>query len=170
MGTVTIRNVHARNDPSWSCSIDGIEHTAVNNNLMDTNRWILCTNTSVLASGVHTATINVTSLGTPFYFDYLHYLPAPSVSENSQIIAIDSLNPIIQYDSDWTNAPNGGGHVKQKTGGTLSIQFNGGYTVSSSACSARRLIHELACRHIDILDWFCTPIFPKSAIKGTLCP
>ncbi|GJJ07700.1 hypothetical protein Clacol_001905 [Clathrus columnatus] len=122
---MTIRNVDAQNDPNWTCSIDSFPlDTGGNNGIADTNRYILCSNDS-LPLGQHTVSIDVRSLGTPFWFDYIRYQPGPTVSNDSKIIIYDSLNDNIQYDGTWLNSPNSGAHMTQTDGGTLSVPFNG---------------------------------------------
>lgn len=153
--SMTIRDVDAQNDPDWTCSVDGFSlATGGNNGIDDTNRYILCSNDS-LALGQHTVSIGVRSLGTPFWFDYIRYMPGPTVSNDSSVLIYDSLNANIQYDGTFLNSPNSGAHMTQTNAGALSVPFNGESPTIFIGYGLLNSVFFFCYRRVYIMGRFC---------------
>ncbi|GJJ15941.1 hypothetical protein Clacol_010220 [Clathrus columnatus] len=100
-GTV---NITDSGNPTWKCSVDGSTNgigLGIPNSVpFVSNRWSLCNMTSI-PDGSHELVVNITSDGTPFYLDYIGYLPSADVSLENTLIVIDNLDPMVNYVSGW---------------------------------------------------------------------
>ncbi|TFK66653.1 hypothetical protein BDN72DRAFT_844043 [Pluteus cervinus] len=112
-------------DPTWTCNIDqrqvGSNSPTGNQDL--TNSWPLCS-ASNLADGNHQFDISVISLSQPFRFDYITYVPSPSVSLANKTITVDSTDSGIIYSDGWSDLK-GIVNMTQTAGATASFDFFG---------------------------------------------
>ncbi|TFK57848.1 hypothetical protein BDN72DRAFT_907416, partial [Pluteus cervinus] len=112
-------------DPKWTCAIDqsplGSDAPTGNQDL--TNSWSLCS-ASNLADGKHLFVINVASLSQPFRFDYIVYVPSPSVSLAGKTIMVDSTDSGVVYSNGWSDLK-GIANMTQTAGATASFDFFG---------------------------------------------
>ncbi|GJJ15938.1 hypothetical protein Clacol_010217 [Clathrus columnatus] len=98
-GTVNIANFTKTPDPTWQCSLDGID-IEPNPFQFPENNWELCSVDSI-PDGSHELVVNITSNGMPFYLDYLEYRASATISLENSLILIDNNDPAIDYISGW---------------------------------------------------------------------
>ncbi|KAF8956126.1 hypothetical protein BDZ97DRAFT_205531 [Flammula alnicola] len=107
---------------SWQCSVDNQIFPSVPNSV-PVNNLLLCEKDG-LADGPHVITVNATvSNQETFWFDYVKYLPSPSVSLAQAAISIDSTDSGLQFDPGWKQfSP---GFETTQTSSKLSFNFTG---------------------------------------------
>ncbi|CAA7265199.1 unnamed protein product [Cyclocybe aegerita] len=122
-GTTLNRDRNARReDPTWDCFVDGVAIEKIGFEFIE-NNWVMCT-VQNLSDGPHILTVNATSRGRPFWFDYIRYLPSAGVSLDNALVYVDDTNPSVQYDTNWRPL----GDVGQMTsvqGAKVMFQFTG---------------------------------------------
>ncbi|KAJ3515228.1 hypothetical protein NLJ89_g1896 [Agrocybe chaxingu] len=122
-GTTLNRDRNARRqDPTWDCFVDGVAIEKIGFDFIE-NNWVMCT-VQNLSDGPHILTVNATSRGRPFWFDYVRYLPSAGVSLDNALVYVNDTNPSVQYDSNWQPL----GDVGQMTsvqGAKVMFQFRG---------------------------------------------
>ncbi|KAJ7927621.1 hypothetical protein B0H13DRAFT_2312255 [Mycena leptocephala] len=107
-------------DPTWTCSIDGIEIPSSTFQYAE-NNWPLCRQNQ-MASGAHTLTIQVKSKGQPFYIDGLSYTPPPEAVFPSAVLVYSDSDPALSYSAGWTEAD---GMSTQTAGSYVTLSFHG---------------------------------------------
>ncbi|EDR06598.1 uncharacterized protein LACBIDRAFT_294669 [Laccaria bicolor S238N-H82] len=105
-GTTNINNSSGVIDPTWECFIDGVSIGSTSPFQYAENNWALCTWNNNGASGSHVLTVNATSNGHPFYFDWLQYEPPQSASVQNAVVYLGNLDAAIKYDSSWQSRGN----------------------------------------------------------------
>ncbi|PPQ74588.1 hypothetical protein CVT24_004186 [Panaeolus cyanescens] len=128
MGTSMINNQSNTLNPTWTCSIDGTQIQTEPITLDRNNNWPFC-RWSGLSEGSHTVTLNISSNGIPFYFDWLSFVPSSARIRpmgTSETILIPSSDPAITFDSSWTNLPDPLiGKATSQSGGSVTVSFSG---------------------------------------------
>ncbi|KIJ44148.1 hypothetical protein M422DRAFT_30652 [Sphaerobolus stellatus SS14] len=99
-GSNNIANNSGVITPSWACYIDNIKLPDQAPFQFFENNWVLCSQDK-LVDGPHELTVNVSTTGQHFYFDYIEYLPSSTVSLSSKTLNVDHLDPAIQYGAGW---------------------------------------------------------------------
>ncbi|KIJ32452.1 hypothetical protein M422DRAFT_184512, partial [Sphaerobolus stellatus SS14] len=99
-GSNNIANNSGVITPSWACYIDNIKMPDRDPFQFFENNWLLCTQDN-LVDGPHELTVNVSTTGQQFYFDYIGYFPSSTVSLSSKTLNVDHLDPAIQYGAGW---------------------------------------------------------------------
>jgi hypothetical protein len=123
-GTNQFTNPFGVTNPSWQCVVDGVSVPSATVSVPE-NRLLLCEKTG-LSDGPHVITVNVTvSNQQTFWFDYVQYLPSPSMSLAQVSLSIDADDSQLQYGTGWS--PISPGNVTGQTGSTFSFEFNGDF-------------------------------------------
>lgn len=79
-----------------------------------------------LSDGPHVITVKATvSNQQTFWFDYIQYLPSPSMSLAPVSLAIYGWDPQLQYGTGWS--PIYLGNMTEQTGSNFSFEFNGDF-------------------------------------------
>lgn len=123
-GTTNINNSSGVIDPTWECFIDGVSIGSTSPFQYAENNWALCTWNNNGASGSHVLTVNATSNGHPFYFDWLQYEPPQSASVQNAVVYLDHLDAAIKYDSSW-QALGGTANMTTVAGSNVTLDFIG---------------------------------------------
>ncbi|KAG6826442.1 hypothetical protein H0H92_015769 [Tricholoma furcatifolium] len=87
-------------DPSWECFVDNVSIGSTAPFQYPENNWVLCGSSS-FSDGQHTLTLKVSTSGNTFWFDYITYVPSPSVSLQSAVIMVQNTDPDVIYGSGW---------------------------------------------------------------------
>ncbi|KAG6812612.1 hypothetical protein H0H92_001831 [Tricholoma furcatifolium] len=87
-------------DPSWECFVDNVSIGSTAPFQYPENNWVLC-GPSSFSDGQHTLTLKVSTSGNTFWFDYITYVPSPSVSLQSSVIMVQNTDPDVIYGSGW---------------------------------------------------------------------
>lgn len=123
VGTTDPGNSPGVIDPTWECFIDNVSIGATNPFNFVENNWILCSAEN-LADASHVVTVNVKSLGRPFWFDYFQYVPSANVSTERELVMVQNMDPDIHFDSSWQPlGPNANMTVTK--GGSVTFNFTG---------------------------------------------
>ncbi|KAJ7801843.1 hypothetical protein B0H14DRAFT_2386087 [Mycena olivaceomarginata] len=117
---ITSTDTNNVTDPTWTCSVDGIEIPSSTFKFPE-NNWPLC-NKPQLASGAHTLTIQVKSKGQPFYIDHLEYHPLPEAVFPSAVQVYWYSDPALTYGAGWTEDD---GMSTQTAGSNVTLSFYG---------------------------------------------
>jgi hypothetical protein len=125
-GTTNINNSSGIIDPTWECFIDGVSIGSTSPFQYAENNWVLCTWNNNGTSGSHVLTVNATSNGHPFYFDWLQYEPPQSASVENAVVFLDHMDAAIQYDSSW-QALGGSANMTTNQGSIVMLDFIGVY-------------------------------------------
>ncbi|GJJ15944.1 hypothetical protein Clacol_010223 [Clathrus columnatus] len=123
-GILNATNTEINPEPSSECIIDGIS-LGFKLGAFVTNNWALCAED--IPDGSHELTVKIISDGAAtFYLEYLTYLPSFDVSWENSLIAINSIDPAIDYISGWTGSANPPG-LNQTTdpNGLVNVTFVG---------------------------------------------
>jgi hypothetical protein len=109
--------------PSWECFVDNVSIGATAPFQYPENNWLFCQQPT-LNDGPHVVTVNVTSAGHPFWFDYIRYAPSASVSTQNVVLLVDNHDPAISYGSGW-GALAGTAIFTNNPGSEMSFNFSG---------------------------------------------
>ncbi|EFI28314.1 hypothetical protein CC1G_13843 [Coprinopsis cinerea okayama7 len=125
LGTSAITNTTGTVDPSWECFVDGRSIGAEDPFPTHQNNWPLCL-APTLSDEEHVLTLNVTSSGTPFYFDQIKYLPSMSAPPSDATVVIEQSDPTITFlpEESWVNV-NESAKSTSEVGAGLSVSFTG---------------------------------------------
>ncbi|KAF8624378.1 hypothetical protein AX15_005907 [Amanita polypyramis BW_CC] len=106
-GTTALKQIQGPNnvttyDPTWECFVDGQSIGSTQPFIYAENNWLLCDKTG-LTDGPHVLTLNVTTMGTTFWFDFLQFTPPPNKSygNGSNVMSLSNLDPGIEYLTGW---------------------------------------------------------------------
>ena len=110
-------------DPSWECFIDGVSIGSTSPFPYAENNWQLC-DQSTLNDGPHTLTVNATSNGQTFWFDYILYTPSASSSTKIADIWVNNTDPDISYGSGWSDIGNFA-NMTTTLGSQVQVNFTG---------------------------------------------
>ncbi|KAG5735203.1 hypothetical protein E4T56_gene4807 [Termitomyces sp. T112] len=124
-GTTSLKTVDNGTgfDPHWECFVDQISIGATKPFQFAENNWQLCEQAS-MTDGPHVLTINVTSAGNTFWFDYLTYTPSPSASYETTVLLVQNTDSAITYDSGWGELGNTA-NMTTKVGSEVKFDFVG---------------------------------------------
>lgn len=108
--------------PQWSCFVDGQPIDQSSNETVGNGQLELCSKANVL-DGMHKLVVNVSATeDTPFWFDYIEYLPsAGSLNQTDAVYGWD--DPMIECDSTWDKKKDW--TMTTTTGSMMSFDFNG---------------------------------------------
>ena len=127
MGTNQWVNPAGVTNPSWQCIVDGVSlpSTTLSPSTPE-NRLLFCEEDG-LSNGLHVITMNVTvSNQKTFWFDYIQYLPSPSMSlDQPASFFIEAGDSQFQYGTGWS--PKFPGNMTGQFGSTFSFEFNGDF-------------------------------------------
>ena len=90
------------------------------------NNWQLCYTSAPLSSeGPHVLTVNVTTKGTTFWFDYLEFAPPPNklYGNGTNVLSVPNTDPAIVHDASWVL--DDGGICTTKQGAQVTFNFTG---------------------------------------------
>ncbi|RDB25412.1 hypothetical protein Hypma_007554 [Hypsizygus marmoreus] len=114
---------HASNaDPTWDCYVDGIRIEATKPFFARENNWQLCRQNAI-PDGQHELTVNVTSAGPTFAFDYIQYTPPPNARLDSAVIRLDPTDPALHFSDGWNKL--GGAMATNKPASNVTFEFTG---------------------------------------------
>jgi hypothetical protein len=113
-------------DPTWECFIDGVSIGSTSPVPYAENNWLLCTWDNNGTSGSHVLTVNATSNGHPFYFDWLQYEPPQSASVQNAVVYLGNLDAAIKYDSSWQSRGDAA-NMTTKEESKVTVDFIGAY-------------------------------------------
>ncbi|RDB15053.1 hypothetical protein Hypma_005450 [Hypsizygus marmoreus] len=123
-GTTNLVDTNStRYDPKWECFVDKVSIGATEPFAYHENNWLLC-ETSNLPVGAHEFTLNISTGGTTFWVDYLHYTPSPSTSDTSTIVVVENNDSAIVYDSSWQSLA-GLANATSTQGSQVTFNFTG---------------------------------------------
>jgi hypothetical protein len=109
---------------TWQCIVDGVSVPSATVGAAE-NRLLFCEKEG-LSDGPHVITVNATvSNQQTFWFDYIQYLPSPSMSLAQASLSIDADDSQLRYGVGWT--PNFPGNMTRQTGSTFSFEFDGNF-------------------------------------------
>ncbi|KAG6867677.1 hypothetical protein C0993_012485 [Termitomyces sp. T159_Od127] len=108
-------------NPKWECFVDGISIGATKPFQFAENNWSLCEQ-GTIADGPHVITVNVTTTGNTFWFDYLMFTPSPRNS--SATLLVQNTDPAILYDHSWRKL-GGTANITTKIGSVMNFDFVG---------------------------------------------
>ncbi|KAF7313975.1 Peroxidase [Mycena chlorophos] len=123
-GTLAVKSVANVTDPTWDCLIDGIKIPYGGNESFPfpENNYPLCTQDAIVP-GPHTLEIRVYSAGTPFFLDYLTYLPLPEDTFDSAVLLYNGTDPAVSYTDGWDTF--GGENATDVHGAQVRVDFHG---------------------------------------------
>jgi hypothetical protein len=89
-------------DPKWECFVDGVSIGSTKPFPYPENNWVLCDQPQ-LSDGDHVLSVNVTTMGTTFWFDQLQYKPSPGASfgNETNVVVVSLSDPAIKYGPGW---------------------------------------------------------------------
>ncbi|KAG6873170.1 hypothetical protein C0995_002019 [Termitomyces sp. Mi166 len=124
-GTTSLKQVDNGTsfDPSWECFVDQISIGATKPFQFPENNWVLCEEETI-TDGVHVITINVTSTGNTFWFDYITYTPSPSTSYETAVLLVQNTDSAMIYGAGW-GALGGTANMTTKVGSEAIFSFVG---------------------------------------------
>ncbi|KAJ3554356.1 hypothetical protein NP233_g12439 [Leucocoprinus birnbaumii] len=124
-GTNNETNFNTDPDPTWECFIDDISISRYPPSQLVENNWKFC-GTSGLPDGNHTLKVNVQvkSPSQTFWFDKIRYIPSPSLSLENRTILVDSSDPAVQYDAQWS-ALGDNANMTTKSSSIATVNFVG---------------------------------------------
>ncbi|KAF8655188.1 hypothetical protein AX16_003220 [Volvariella volvacea WC 439] len=101
-GVSNFTAVDGVSDPSYECFVDSqpIRNLDPFSGGGSANNWILCAMDSA-SDGNHVLTVNVTSLGAPFQFDRVQFVPGAGYPIDTAQIRVEFDDGDIRYDDDW---------------------------------------------------------------------
>ena len=113
-------------DPTWECFIDGVNIGSPQPFQYVENNWPLCAGNSQLADGLHTLTVNVTTMGNTFWFDQLQFTPSPdrTYGNGTNVLLINIDDPAIDYGYGWAPWGTTANHTAME-GSQLKLNFTG---------------------------------------------
>lgn len=111
--------------PTWTCFVDEISIGSLppQSTSEHHNNVLLCDLEQVY-DGQHTVTVNTTSSGRTFWFDYLLYTPSDPTDVAGEVLQIQNQDPAIAYGSGWFPAW-GLVNATNTTGSAMTFQFSG---------------------------------------------
>ena len=128
IGTHQSSNSPGVTNPWFQCLVDG-ESTSVVTPSLSENGLLFCEKGG-LSAGQHQISVVVSvSNQETFWFDYIQYLPTPSVSLDDATLWINSTDSQIRYGSGWSSTYLGA--ATSQNAATLSFQFTGAYPFDS---------------------------------------
>ena len=113
-------------DPTWDCFIDGVSIGPTPPVPYPENNWVLCTWNNSGTSGSHVLTVNATSNGQFFYFDWLQYAPPQNASVQNAVVFLGNVDAAIKYDSSWQSRGNTA-NMTTKGESKVTVDFLGAY-------------------------------------------
>ena len=132
---------------SWQCIVDGISVPSSTVRAAE-NRLLFCEKDG-LSDGPHVITVNVTlSNQQTFWFDYIQYLPSPSMSLAKASLSIDADDSQLQYGAGWTAIYPG--NMTGQTGSTFGFEFDGDF----HKIYVPLISHYTFVRHVPYMAWF----------------
>lgn len=122
-GTIDQRNSSGEIDPTWECFVDDVSIGSMNPFQFVENNWVLCS-VDGLPDKSHVLTVNASSHGQTFWFDYLRYVPSANVPLDNALVFVDHKDSELQYDSNW-QALGSIGNMTDIRGSKVSLSFKG---------------------------------------------
>ncbi|KAG6899731.1 hypothetical protein C0993_007388 [Termitomyces sp. T159_Od127] len=116
-------------DPKWECFVDGISIGATPNAQFRENNLPLCEQ-GTMTEGLHVITINITTVGSTFWFDYYTFIPSPSSEDSSATLLVQNTDSAILYDDSW-RALGDTANMTTRIGSVMNFDFVGLLAVSS---------------------------------------
>lgn len=114
--------------PQWTCFIDGTQIQTEAVTLVRNNNWPFC-KWDGLSEASHTVTLNISSAGNPFYFDWLSYVPTSArirPAGTPETIIIPPSDSAINYDSTWSTLTDPlVGKSTNQNGASVTVSFTG---------------------------------------------
>ena len=132
-GTTALKQLHGPGnstfyDPSWECFVDDRSIGSTQPIPYPENNWVLCdtSDLAVARDGDHILIVNVTTMGTTFWFDYLEFDVPSYVTYGDSVLSVSSVDPGIEYGAGWGPLGNTANYTTN-FGAQAAFNFTGMY-------------------------------------------
>ena len=83
--------------PSWQCFIDGVQSISTSGNDRPSNAVQLCRSHAWITDATHEVTVSVVTDGPIFYFDYVFFIPSPTMLLENTVVKVANVDSSLNF-------------------------------------------------------------------------